>query len=103
MMFVKPRRSLSKDNTINEIVVIGNEIIPMPTIKQVIFKKPYTIIKWSDNTQTVVKDINDNFNEELGLSMAISRKYSQIISPHSPRATFKSYIKNALYYSNDKR
>ena len=46
-----------------------------PTIKKVIFNKPATIVYWSDGTKTVVKcGKNDEWDEEKGLAMAISKK-----------------------------
>lgn len=46
-----------------------------PTIKKVIFNKPATIVYWSDGTKTVVKcGEHDEWDEEKGLAMAISKK-----------------------------
>lgn len=45
------------------------------TIKDVIFKKPATIVFWTDGTKTVVKCQNDDvFDPEKGLAMAIAKK-----------------------------
>ena len=49
-------------------------ISPMPTIKDVIFNPPATIVFWSDNTKTVVKADGDIYDPEKGIAMAISRK-----------------------------
>lgn len=49
-------------------------ISPMPTIKDVIFNPPATIVFWSDNTKTVVKADGDAYDPEKGIAMAISRK-----------------------------
>ena len=49
-------------------------ISPMPTIKDVIFNPPATIVFWSDNTKTVVKADGDEYDPEKGIAMAISRK-----------------------------
>lgn len=49
--------------------------IRVPGIKKVIFNPPATIVLWADNTKTVVKaQGEDNFNPEVGLAMAISKK-----------------------------
>lgn len=47
-----------------------------PTIKDVIFNPPATIVFWSDNTKTVVKaDYGyDNYDPEKGIAMAIAKK-----------------------------
>lgn len=45
-----------------------------PTIKKVIFSNPATIVIWSDNTKTVVKAVNEEFDPEKGLAMAIAKK-----------------------------
>lgn len=44
-------------------------------IEKVIFNDPATIVLWNDNTKTVVKtQEDDEFDEEIGLAMAISKK-----------------------------
>ncbi len=43
-------------------------------IKNVIFNNPATIVFWADNTKTVVKCENEEFDPEKGLAMAISKK-----------------------------
>lgn len=49
-------------------------ISPMPTIKDVIFNPPATIVFWSDNTKTVVKADDEPYDPEKGIAMAISKK-----------------------------
>lgn len=44
-------------------------------IDKVIFNNPATIIFWKDGTKTVVKAVNEPFDKEKGLAMAISKKY----------------------------
>ena len=47
----------------------------LPSIKQVIFNDPATIIYWTDGTRTVVKcQDGDIYDPEKGLAMAISKK-----------------------------
>ena len=47
----------------------------LPNIKNVIFNDPATIVFWSDGTKTVVKvQDGDEYDEEKGLAMAISKK-----------------------------
>ena len=43
-------------------------------IKDVIFNNPATIIFWKDETKTVVKAENEEFDPEKGLAMAIAKK-----------------------------
>jgi hypothetical protein len=46
-----------------------------PTIKNVIFNPPATIVLWSDNSKTVVKvQDGDEFDPEKGLAMAIVKR-----------------------------
>lgn len=47
---------------------------PQPTIKDVIFSPPATIVFWSDNTKTVVKADDEPYDPEKGIAMAISKK-----------------------------
>ena len=52
------------------------ELRILPNIKKVIFNDPATIILWSDGTKTVVKcQEGDTFDKELGMAMAISKKF----------------------------
>lgn len=45
-------------------------------IEKVIFNDPATIVFWNDGTKTVVKcQKGDTFSKELGLAMAISKKF----------------------------
>lgn len=46
----------------------------IPTIKNVIFNPPATIVLWEDGTKTVVKAENEAFDPEKGLAMAITKK-----------------------------
>lgn len=65
-----------------------------PTIKDVIFNDPATIIMWSDGTKTVVKAENEAFDPEKGLAMAISKK--NLGNKYDYYNTFKHWIKK--YY-----
>ena len=47
----------------------------LPKIKQVIFNNPATIVFWTDDTKTIVKAVNEKFDPEKGLAMAIAKKY----------------------------
>lgn len=58
-----------------KVIVHGNiNFMPQPTIKDVIFNPPATIVFWSDNTKTVVKADEETYDPEKGIAMAISRK-----------------------------
>lgn len=47
-----------------------------PSIKEVMFNNPATIVFWSDDTKTVVKAKDgEQFDKEKGLAMAISKKF----------------------------
>lgn len=43
-------------------------------IKRVIFNNPATIVFWKDGTKTVVKCEGEEFDQEKGLAMAISKR-----------------------------
>ena len=45
-----------------------------PSIERVLFNDPATIIFWSDGSKTVVKAVNEDFDPEKGLAMAIAKK-----------------------------
>ena len=68
----------------------------MTTINEIFFNAPHTTIKWSDGTITTVKCTdNEEFNKEIGLAMAISKKYFEASDPNHPRAMFKTAVKTA--------
>lgn len=46
----------------------------IPKIKDVIFNPPATIVFWEDDTKTVVKAQNEEFDPEKGIAMAYFRK-----------------------------
>lgn len=47
----------------------------VPSIKEVIFNDPATIVYWDDGTKTVAKvRENDIFDKETGLAIAIAKK-----------------------------
>lgn len=54
----------------------ANQPAKLPTITNVIFNPPATIVFWSDNTKTVVKCDFDQepYDPEKGIAMAISKK-----------------------------
>ena len=45
-----------------------------PSITNVIFNDPATIVFWNDGTKTVVKAKNEPYDPEKGLAMAITKK-----------------------------
>lgn len=67
-----------------------------PTIKDVIFNDPATIVMWSDGTKTVVKAEGEDFDPEKGLSMAISKK--NLGNKYDYYNTFKHWLKK--YYKD---
>ena len=47
----------------------------IPNINKVIFNEPATIVIWADHTKTIVKcDVDDVYDREKGLAMAIAKK-----------------------------
>lgn len=46
----------------------------IPPITKVIYNPPATIVMWADNTKTVVKATNEDYDPEKGLAMAIAKK-----------------------------
>ena len=64
----------------------------VPSIKKVIFNNPATIIIWNDGTKTTVKcSERDEYSEEVGLAMCISKKalgskgnFNEVFKKHIP-------------------
>ena len=68
----------------------------VPVITRCIINDPAVVVFWSDGTKTVGKCMNnDEFNPEIGLAMAISRKYYELIGFPNPRGAFKNQLKKA--------
>lgn len=61
-----------KTNDMARIPELNNHTLE---IKDVIFNDPATIVFWSDGTKTVVKAVNEDFDKEKGLAMAITKKF----------------------------
>lgn len=80
---------------------IGETMIKnVPVITRCIINDPAVVVFWSDGTKTIGKCIdNDEFNPEIGLSMAISRKYYELIGFPNPRSAFKNQLKIAEDHS----
>ena len=64
----------------------------IPSIKKVIFNNPATIVIWNDGTKTTVKcSERDEYSEEVGLAMCISKKalgnkgnFNDVFKKHIP-------------------
>lgn len=46
----------------------------IPEIRNVYFNNPLTVVIWKDGTKTIVKNVDDFYDPEKGLAMAISKK-----------------------------
>lgn len=63
------------DSFYKAIVEHTDSQIYIPTIKDVIFNNPATIVLWGDGTKTVVKcQDGDEYSEEVGLALCIAKK-----------------------------
>lgn len=80
-----------------------NYTVVLPKITKVAYNFPATIVWWSDGTKTVVKMTESDrwleFDKEVGLSMAISRKYLELLGYSNVRSAFKSFVNEADVYS----
>lgn len=95
-----PNESDNMDNTLlvlrNGTAFYGTSIVVMPAIADIYYNAPHTTVKWSDGTVTTVAATSgEEFNKELGLAMAISRKYCECMGFEYPRAEFKRMVNNA--------
>lgn len=70
--------------------------IHLPLIKKIYFDNPYTIVEWEDGEKTKVCATDaDEFDEEVGLAMAIARRYCEKTGAGEPRGYFKRLIEDA--------
>lgn len=80
----------------------GDRLVPsyvrkmLPDISKVIFNPPATVVIWGDGAKTVVKvkasgkkKDQDKFSEEVGLAMAIAKRY------FGSRSAFLKAVENA--------
>lgn len=68
----------------------------MPAIADIYYNAPYTTVKWANgSTTTVAATSDEEFNKEVGLAMAMSRKYCECMGLAYPRAGFKRMVNNA--------
>lgn len=71
----KEETKMSLSNVSAAFTAISTSLNSKPTIKNVIFNDPATIVMWSDGTKTVVKAENEPYDPEKGLAMAYVKKF----------------------------
>lgn len=77
---------------VESIMAPFNEVNLLPSIKDVIFNPPATIVFWSDDTKTVVRAQGDDiYDPEKGIAMAISKKL--LGNKYDYYHTFQCYLK----------
>ena len=80
-------------NTISPAFECG--ITNIPLIKDVFYNEPHTVVKWNDGTTTIVGCAEgEEFSKELGLSVAIAKKYFELLGFPYPRAALKKLAEN---------
>ena len=68
-------------------------LMGIPRIDEIYFTEPYTTIKWTDKSTTTVRcQDGEEFNKEIGVAMAITRKYFESMPVANPRASFKELV-----------
>lgn len=75
--FTPPRHNGLYHQFVTEFMSFQNEEGTMNIsnkIKKVIFNDPATIIIWTDNTKTIVKAVNEPYDPEKGMAMAIAKR-----------------------------
>lgn len=78
------------------------EVSLIPTIKDVIFNPPATIVFWSDNTKTIVRAQGDDiYDPEKGIAMAYSKK--MLGNKYDYYHTFAHYLKKWEKQQNGER
>lgn len=71
---------------------VDHNRVYVPSIKKVIFNNPATVVIWNDGTKTTVKcSERDEYSEEVGLAMCISKKalgnkgnFNEVFKKHIP-------------------
>ena len=93
---ISKERSMFMDalrNTISPAFECG--ITNIPLIKDVFYNEPHTVVKWNDGTTTIVGCAEgEEFSKELGLSVAIAKKYFELLGFPYPRAALKKLAEN---------
>ena len=89
--WIKDRCSLSKTTTSATETATSVSICTVSPldIDRVIFNEPATIVLWRDGTKTVVKAVNEEYDPEKGLAIAICKKvygnkgnYFEVLKKH---------------------
>lgn len=65
---------LRADGGIDLMCCSGRTNSTLPEIENVIFNNPATIVFWKDGTKTVVKAVDEAYDPEKGIAMAIAKK-----------------------------
>lgn len=61
---------------ISSLMKSSIKIAEIPTITNVIYNNPATIVMWSDGTKTVVRADGEKYDPEKGLAMAMCKKHA---------------------------
>lgn len=62
--------------SIGSLMKSSIKIAEIPTITNVIYNDPATIVMWSDGTKTVVRADGEKYDPEKGLAMAMCKKHA---------------------------
>jgi len=90
------RRKLSYSTFMEKKSMITLYSNKMPYIIDVYYNEPNTVVKWTDGTETVVAcTTDDTFSKEIGLSVAIAKKYLSMLGYTYPRAALKHIVENS--------
>lgn len=68
--------SLEYIHELQKLMISSSKQQTVPSITNVIYEPPATVVYWSDGSKTIVKASDEtNFDREIGLAMAISKRY----------------------------
>lgn len=89
---VKNMPIIMRTNESGTLQFVWNPYNRIPSIKNVIFNNPATIVFWDDGTKTVVKcQEGETYDPEKGLAMAISKR--MLGNKYDYYHTFKHWLK----------
>lgn len=91
LKMISQKFNTEKEKEKKDMPVDRNRVY-IPAIKKVIFNNPATIVFWNDGTKTTVKcSERDEYSEEVGLAMCISKKalgnkgnFNEVFKKHIP-------------------
>lgn len=99
-LWMRERQKMTRGNDFGFVKIAqqpSHHGFGMPRITKIYYNEPHTTVKWSDGSITVVGCAEgETFSKELGLAVAIAKKYYEDLGSSYPRAALKRAAENGI-------